>query len=156
MQPGTGAWDGFLAAYWSYSMLPRSTAAVFAVASYRFSGANERFTTTDRYRFGNESSISAGVANKVGTKTAYSVALLFRSTGQDERNDAEIFNTGGRWVFVAPSIQYSLTSRTDIRFAGRYPIAQWLQGTQPSTSYAAAISLLYTFARTKNAFKKKS
>jgi len=156
MQPGTGSWDGFLSLYWSYSMLPRSTAAVFAVASYRFSGANERFTATDHYRFGNETLVSFGVANSVGTKAAYSVAFLFRSTGQDELNDAEIFNTGGRWASVAPSIQYSLSSRTDIRLAGRYPIAQWLRGTQPSTSYAAAISLLYTFGRTKNAFTKRS
>ena len=156
MQPGTGSWDGFLSVYWSYSLLPSSTAALFAEANYRFYGANERFTDEDRYRFGNEASLSLGVGNSIGTKAAYSVAVLFRSTEQDERNDTEIFNTGGRWVMVAPSIQYSLGLRVDIRLSGRYPIAQWLRGTQPSTSYAAAISLLYTFGQTESTFTKRT
>lgn len=155
MQPGTGAWDGIIVAYWSYSLLPRSKTAVFASANYRFSGTNERFNASDRYRFGSGASFSLGAGNSVGTRTSYSLALLFRSTGQDERNEAKIFNTGGRWLSVAPSLQFSLGGQTDLRLSGRYPVAQWLRGTQPSTSYSAAVSLFYNFGQTRNVFTKR-
>lgn len=156
MQPGTGAWDGVVLIYWSRSMLPRSTASLFATANYRVSGTNKRFNAADRYRFGNDLSFSFGAGNSIGTRSSYSLALLFRTTTQDQRNKAEIFNTGGRWLSVAPSLQYSLSSQTDVRISGRYPIAQWLRGTQPSTSFAAAISFFYNFGQTKNGFTKRS
>jgi len=156
MQPGTGAWDGVFLVYWSYSMLPRWKTTLFATANYRFSGANKRFNATDLYRFGNGLSFAFGAGKPAGTKFSYALALLYRTTTQDERNDADIFNTGGRWLSVAPSFQYSLTSKTDVRLAGRYPIAQSLRGTQPSTSFAASISFFYKFGKTKNGFTKPS
>lgn len=154
MQPGSGSWDGIVLANWSHSLLPRTKAALFATVSYRFSGTNERFNAADRYRFGNEASFSFGVANSLGTKSAYSLGLLYRTSRQDERNEAKIFNTGGRWLSVAPSMQRAINSKTELRLSGRYPITQWLRGTQPSTSFATAISILYKFGRTKSVFLK--
>ena len=154
MQPGTGSWDGVVLVYWSYSALPRWKTTLFASADYRFSGVNERFNEADRYRFGNGLSFSAGAGKSVGTKFSYAFALLYRTTTQDERNKADIFNTGGRWLSIAPSFQYSLSAQTDVRLAGRYPIAQSVHGTQPSTSFAIAVSFFYKFGKTKTGFTK--
>lgn len=155
MQPGTGSWDGIFMANWSHSMLPRTKASIFASARFRYSGTNERFTSTDRYRFGNESFFSLGVANSAGTKAAYSLAFLFRASRQDKRNDARIINTGGRWISVAPSVQYSLSPKTDVRMGGGVPVFQKLRGTQPSTSFTAAVSFFYKFAKSEQVFSKR-
>lgn len=152
MQPGTGSWDGLFSAFYSMSLLPASTAAVFAAAAYRHSGTNERFNAQDRYRFGNETTVSAGAGKSIWTDWAWSVSMMYRTTRQDQRNDADIFNTGGRWLYVLPSLQWSAGRAFDVRVFGRYPVAQWLRGTQPSTSFAAGISLFYSIGQKDNGF----
>jgi len=147
MQPGTGAWDGILWAYFYQGFLPTTRLNMFANASYRFTGKNNRFQLSDTkfkgYKFGNEFVFTTGVAYRTDNFFDFSLLARFRNVGPDEFASSEVANTGGNWLYIVPGINTNFNSFT-IRMAGQIPIYRDLQGVQLSTTYTASVSLFYT------------
>lgn len=145
MQPGTGAWDGVAWSYLSKTFAPATTINLFWYNSFRLTGTNDRFGSNDSYQFGNELVSTIGVTDKLFGDFSYVMMARYRSTASDERNDNPLPNTGGKWVFLKPTLSYGLTDRVSFRVSGQLPVYQHLSGTQPTTAFTLSGSVFYNF-----------
>ncbi|MDZ7691928.1 MAG: transporter [Balneolaceae bacterium] len=147
MQPGTGAWDGVLWSYFSKTFAPATTMNFFVFNTYRVTGANERFGNNDRYKFGNEWVVNAGVTDTFLPDLSYIGIINYRSTSSDQRNGQALPNTGGTWINLQPALQYQISQGLSVKLSGQIPVYQHLNGTQPTTAYTASFSLFYNFGK---------
>ncbi|MDR8392929.1 hypothetical protein NC796_17365 [Aliifodinibius sp. S!AR15-10] len=147
MQPGTGAWDGVLWSYFSKTFAPASTINFFLFNTYRITGTNERFGSDDRYKFGNEWVVNAGITDTFLPNLSYIGMINYRSTSSDERNGQALPNTGGKWVNLEPAFRYQVSQGLSVKLSGQIPVYQHLNGTQPTTAYTASFSLFYNFGK---------
>lgn len=147
MQPGTGAWDGVLWSYFSKSFAPSSTINFFIYNTFRVTGSTERFNENDKYRFGNEWVVNAGVTDTIIPNLSYIGLINYRSTSSDQRNGQKLPNTGGKWISIEPALRYQITEGLSAKISGKIPIYQYLNGIQPTTSYTASLSLFYNFGK---------
>ncbi len=146
MQPGTGAWDGLL---WGYASrtFKKSNRNIFTMGTYRRTGVNERFNSTDRYRFGNELILILGTTGPIAGRWSYAFMLRYRSSSSDRRNGAKLPSTGGKWVKLKPNINYQLSDRFNLQLSGQLPVYQRLKGTQPTTSFILSGSVFYMLGK---------
>jgi hypothetical protein len=114
---------------------------VFITGRYRYTGSNERFNANDNYKFGNEFDSRIGVQGNIKEELSYIMTTGYRSTSSDQRNDQLIPTTGGKWVYVRPSLNYQILQNTALRISGYYPIYQYLNGIQPTTAFKLTVSL---------------
>lgn len=145
MQPGSGAWDGVVWSYFSKSFAPATTLNFFLFGTYRQTGTNQRFGNDDRYKFGNELVINAGVSDKISANLSYIAMTSYRSTSSDLRNGNPMPDTGGKWVRFNPSLRYQLPDGLSLKASGQIPIYQFLNGLQPTTAFSASLSVFYNF-----------
>ncbi len=141
MQPSVGALGKIGWSSYSYAFNQAASLLLNASATYTDNDDNDR-----KYAFGNESSLSLGLSQSIGTKFGYSAALRYRSTRTDHRFGFAIPNTGGEWLDFVPAVQYSVTDNLKLTLFGRLPLTRDLNGTlQFTTSYSYGLSLTYGF-----------
>lgn len=138
MQPGTGSWDGIFWGYFSQNAFPTTSMNVFLTASYRLTGTNNR-----DYRFGNEFMTTLGFRHQAWRRFDYSLALRYRTTDANRRSNAELPNTGGKWLYLVPGLNIRLNDHFSLRFSGLIPVDRNLNGTQLTNSLTASVSLFY-------------
>ncbi len=153
MQPGTGAWDAVFWSFASASFVPHTNFSVYLLNSFRLTGTNERFGENDEYRFGNEWITMIGTGNSFTDQLGYSLSFRFRYTTSDRRNNQQMPNTGGSWLMINPALTYDLFDQLSFRLSGNIPIYQHLEGTQPTTSYTASLSVFYSFNKSADFVK---
>lgn len=153
MQPGSGAWDAVFWSFASASFVPHTDFSVYLLNSYRLTGTNERFGENDEYRFGNEWISMIGTGNSFTDRLGYSLSFRFRHTTSDRRNNQQMPNTGGTWMMVNPALTYDLFDQLSFRVSGNIPIYQHLEGTQPTTTYTASLSVFYSFNKSADFVK---
>ncbi len=145
MQPGTGAWDGILWAYGSKGFLPTVPVNIFATASYRFTGTNDRFGVDhEAYEFGNEFIASIGAGYRTDMFLDFSLLARYRHTTPDEFGGSSIPNTGGDWFYIIPGINVKSKGNLTFRASGQLPVYRNLKGTQLTTSFTASLTIFYT------------
>ncbi len=105
MQPGTGSWDSLSWIYVSHLLLQIPGFEVFAGASVRFNGTNER-----EYKVGNEIISLLGVRWNSKRFISYSMYGRYRWAASDLRFSGKVPNTGlalsGSWDFTSTLIPY--------------------------------------------------
>ncbi len=147
MQPGTGAWDGILWGYFYQGFLPVSRINLFANASYRFTGKNNRFQLENSrfkgYKFGNVLMISGGISYRTDTLFDFSMMLRYRNVQADEFAGSIVANTGGHWFYLLPGLNIN-PEPVSLRLSGQLPLYRHLDGVQLTTSYSVSLSLFYT------------
>lgn len=142
MQPGTGAWDGLFWSYFSKTFTPATTVNLFWVNSFRITGSNERFRgSSDGYKFGNEFISTIGAKDKLFKRVSYFAMLRYRSAKSDKLGNHVQPNTGGKWLFAIPGLNFRVNDQILMRLSGSVPIYQYLNGLQPTTSYTVTASL---------------
>ena len=148
MQPGTGSWDGIFWAYFYQGFLPVTRLNVFANASYRFNGNNNRFKISNSnfsgYKFGNELITTAGLSYRTDSFFYLSLLLRYRQVDADEFAKSEVANTSGKWIYLLPGVNINFNSFS-IRVSGQIPVYRNLNGVQLTTSYSAMLSVFYSF-----------
>ncbi|MEX0771479.1 MAG: hypothetical protein WD035_12135 [Balneolaceae bacterium] len=152
MQPGTGAWDGVGWSYASVSFLPHTTMNLFWSNSFRYTGSAERFQINDRYSFGNEWVSDLGVNNTLTGNLSWILQLRYRSSSSDRINDGIQPNTGGKWLYLQPRINYAFTDLVSMQVGGRIPLYQNVNGTQPTSTYAISGTLFLNFNSNESVF----
>jgi len=154
MQPGSGAWDLVLWNQTGISLMPLSTLNITWINSFRYTGKNERFTETDFYQFGNEwiSNLTATNSFPFSDRLSYGISVRYRSTSSDQRNDAQMPNTGGKWVSIIPDLFVGISDRATFKISGQIPVYQYLNGTQPTTKYAISGAFFINFNSSTNTF----
>ena len=141
MQPSTGASASILWSSYSYAFNQAATLQLNASASYTDNAENDR-----QYTFGNETSITLGLAQTVGTRFSWSAGLRLRETDADQRFGFDIPNTGGQWLDFVPAVQFSVGDALKLGLFGRVPLDRDLEGAlQFTTSYSYGLSLTYGF-----------
>ena len=70
--------------------------------------------------------------------------LNWENAGRDERNGADIANTGGWELFLSPGI-FATYRNIALRTGIQIPIAEGLNGNQPTSDYRFKFELKYTF-----------
>jgi hypothetical protein len=138
MQPGTGSWDGIIWGTVSRGLSERLPLAAFASLSYRRTGVNER-----DYRFGDDLIFSPGLSYQPAGPLTWSVIARYRWAGRDRRAASEITNTGGRWFYLVPGVNFGLSNGLSFRLVVQVPVYRKLNGFQLTTSYSASLAAFY-------------
>lgn len=152
MQPGTGAWDGV---GWIFAsrVFREANMSLYLNSTFRYTGTNERFGSSDRYKFGNEFVALTGATGSLMGRFSYNLMMKYRSAGPDERNGNTLPGTGGNWLYLKPGIAYQWTDRMSLQVNGTLPLYQYLEGTQPTTSYIWSASLFFSLQKATKAFR---
>lgn len=146
MQPGSGAWDAVLWAYFSQGLYRHLPVGVTAAASYRFTGANDRFgPSSESYNFGDELVATLSANYRLFAKTDLIAGLRYRSLTADQFADQELPNSGGRWLNLTPGLSYEVSNSVFARVAGELPLYRKLDGIQLTTDYSLSLALFFKF-----------
>ncbi|MFQ5582831.1 MAG: hypothetical protein ACE5GL_00155 [Calditrichia bacterium] len=140
LQPGSGSWDGILWGYLARGFYPKIPVTAFLRSSYRLTGTN-----SFNYKFGNEFLLSLGGILSTKSFLSYSMLFRYRSVTADQRNDATLPNSGGKWLYVIPGLNVNLSSSMGVRLSGQVPVYRNLDGTQLTTTYRLSVALFYSF-----------
>lgn len=141
LQPSTGAWGTVAWAQVARSFSQSAKTQVFASFSYQANGENDR-----DYKFGDAWTAGAGSSYQTDGRWGFAGQLLYRQSDRDERAGSEIPNTGGKWLYFEPSVQYNFSPNIAARLGGQIPVWRDLNDAlQFTTSYSVSLSLSYTF-----------
>lgn len=150
MQPGSGAWDAVLWAYFYQGFLPKTRLNLFGTISARFTGENDL-----DYKFGNEFTATMSTSYRTDGLFDWSLSLRHRFVQPDQRFRQDIANTGGFWLILMPGVNVKFAPSWSARLAARLPVYRHLNGTQLTTSYRMSISLNYIITPPNISFDSK-
>lgn len=145
LQPGSGAWDGMFLLEYTRPIF-RPSMNFFARTIFTEKGTNNNYLGGSAYRFGREFQIQSGLSDKFFIrKTVFDAALSFRfrNAAADSFNEGIQPGTGGRWVFINPSItwwqraNFSLTANLDL------PVFAYVKNTQVTPTYRLNIGIFH-------------
>jgi hypothetical protein len=146
-QPGTGAWDLILWGYASRGYLPHAPLTLFLLGSYRSTGTNARYgSSQEGYSFGSELITSLGASYTALEPVALTLLLRFRHTRADRFANNPLPSTGGLWLTAAPGITLRISETIATRGNIHLPFYRRVEGTQLTTSYNFSFSFFYNFS----------
>lgn len=141
LQPGNGAhaFIGWINYSRSFSQL--ANLQLHTTLSYTLNQENDR-----HYQFGDENSMELGISYQSNAPWGYILGLGYRHAERDQRNGAEIPNTGGEWLDFKPALQYHFTSSLAVKLGATIPLHRKLNDAiQFTTKNAVSFSLAYIF-----------
>lgn len=100
IQPGSGSWDAIARLRWTRTVI-LSRLDVFASASYKLNGENDL-----DYRFGDETILIGGFAQRFTMRWSWSAQLTGRRTGRDRFLGDHVPSTGARSVDLGPGLRF--------------------------------------------------
>lgn len=146
LQPGSGSWDGV---FWSSltRTLPFKKSFTLSVTSIlKINGNNNDYLGTIKYKFGNESQLLIGLADRVAIGRIIvdpSLTLQYRQAGRDLNNGQKIEATGGRWLFFNPGISISANRSLSLNFIASLPIYSFVNNTQLTPTHRFTTGLFF-------------
>lgn len=155
MQPGSGSLDGI---FWSYfqksRFLNNPNLGLAAVTTFRYSGKNESYNTTQTYQFGNEFQFNLGLNYSLFAKWSIDAFtfLRYRKQAEDLINGGVFPSSGGQWIYVIPGININFSPLWSLRLSGDIPVYRKLEGTQLTTSYKLTAAVLFNIPLKKKDF----
>jgi hypothetical protein len=151
MQPGSGSVDGILWFYIQKNKFLLPNLSLLSVTTYRISGVNNSYNTSQSYQFGNEFQTNLGLNLSLFAKIPFNVFsfLRYRSQAIDLLDQNTYPGSGGKWVYLIPGINIDLSTACSFRVTADIPLYRNLNGTQLTTSYKFTSSILYRFPSKK-------
>jgi len=146
MQSGSGSLDGI---FWSYFLKSRlfknPNLGLAAVTTFRYSGENRNYNTTQTYKFGNEFQFNLGLNYSFFAKVPVDVFTFLRYRKQSEDLiDGGVFpSSGGQWIYAIPGVNINFSPGFSFRLSGDIPVYRKLDGTQLTTSYKLTAAVLF-------------
>lgn len=153
LQPGSGAWDVI---YWLGGSHPfnfRKSMSINTTLIYRATGQNNTYFGNQTYEFGNEFQALIGIADRfvVGSSVVDpGISIKYRSVSADNNDGFDVPSTGGRWLFIRPSIAYSIVPEISIQSNIELPLFAELEGTQVTPTYRFNLGVLILFPNKKH------
>lgn len=152
LQPGSGAWDGVVWTQFSHQINWRPSMRVSTRVIARFTGENATYLGDQVYEFGNEFQALMSLSDRVLLgKILFDPGLIlrFRHAGRD-LNDGELVpNSGGSFLFVAPSAGVQITPSLSLQSRVDLPVYARVDGTQLAPTYRVNVGLLFRLDRTE-------
>ncbi len=151
LQPGSGAWDGVLWTRFSHQIAWRSSMSFSSRVIARLTGENDTYLGDQVYEFGNEFQALLSLSDRVLLGTILidpGLTLRFRHAGRD-LNDGELVpNSGGSFLFLAPSVGVQITPSLSLQSRVDLPVYVRVDGTQLAPTYRVNVGLLFRLNRT--------
>jgi len=138
LQPGSGSWDALFWANGIYKFNFRPTFNISSTIIVSYKGKNNNYLNGQTYQFGNElQAIFSFNDNFLVGKKILDVVLNFRyrKALTDQFNDLTMPNTGGVWLFTAPSVAYNFSQKIAINANVEIPVFGKVEGTQLSPTF---------------------
>lgn len=144
LQPGSGSWDGLFWANGIYKFNFRPTFNIGTTLIYSYKGKNNNYLGGQTYQFGNEFQALIAINDNflVGKKILdTSVFFRYRKALQDRFNELTMPNTGGEWLFIAPSLAYNFSQKFALTTNVEFPLYSRVDGTQLSPTYRVNVGV---------------
>ena len=138
LQPGSGAWDGIAWGQVVHVLKWRQSMSLSGTAVYSRKGKNRNYLGSQEYQFGNETQVSAGVAERLLIGPFIidpSLTLRFRHVRPDRLTGLNVPSTGGKWLFISPGLSYWFSPRYALDARLELPLFADITGTQVSPTY---------------------
>ncbi len=138
LQPGSGATDVFVNHLFSFNPSFKPSVSVTQTVTYRITGENREYLGSQKYSFGNELHMSLGVSDQDlfgNTLLSYGLNIRYRHAAKDVINGHPLPNTGGRWMFIMPSVSWHVSTRTALTVNSELPVYSNIQGTQLTPTF---------------------
>jgi hypothetical protein len=146
LQPGSGVWSGVVWGYYHQTFLPTTNWNLLATFLYQLNGDYERFPGSDTdYHPGNQFFARLGAAWKHDSELQVFFITRFRHATRHKVDTNEIFASGGSYLLGETGISFPVMADWELRVAGRLPVWQRVNGTQPATSWGITAGISYQF-----------
>jgi len=140
LQPGQGAWGTSVWFHYGHAFNQKADWLFFIDANIANNKENDR-----DYSFEVEWNLTSGISYSSDSKWSGSLSVNYRNADPHSRFGGEIPNTGGNWVDLTPSLQYSLSPETNIGISARIPLSRDLNGSlQFTTKESFSLSITHT------------
>ncbi|MDH3650135.1 MAG: transporter [Saprospiraceae bacterium] len=152
LQPGSGAWDGIAWLNFMHQVGFRPGATITANVIYSVKGHNKDYLGVQDYKFGNEFQLVAGYGDRLLLgKQLLDPSILFRYrvAEPDENDGLDQPSTGGKWIFVNPSITLWFSPDLSWNANVELPLFANITGTQVTPSYRFNTGFYYKFNLSK-------
>lgn len=153
LQPGSGAWDGILWGQFSHNLSFRPSMSLSVTNTYSFKGPNNEYLGNQKYQFGNEWQLMAGISDRlfIGRQIIDpAIVFRYRSVRPDRQNDQTVPSTGGQWIFFNPNLTYWFKDNFSFNINVDLPLLAHIEGTQVSPTYRLNLGLYYRLPLQKN------
>ena len=144
LQPGSGSWDAISWLYLSMPFPSKPGSQLSTSITYRRNGKNPEYFDVSTYQFGNSFQILSGIGSQINYKNAIlnlSLAVKYRQASKDKIDSNYLDNTGGKWLFVVPSLGLSFSQNSTLNIVPEIPFFSYVDGTQLTTSFRLRIGL---------------
>ncbi len=160
LQPGSGAWELILWSSYSQKIPLRPSMNLFSTVAFSTKGKNKNYLGSETFQFSKEVQIVVGISDRILVKSQIidpSLGFRFRKVGHDQLNTNDLPNTGGQWVFIIPSLAFSIHPNLIFNISSELPLHSKLEGTQLTPTYKINTGLLFIINTKKkeNEFKLK-
>lgn len=139
LQPGSGTTDGIVGAYFQQDLLQQG-ASWFAQAQYQHA-----LNSKDAFKPGAQLSVDLGYAQAIADKLSGLMQLNVVVKGRNRGAAAEPEDSGGRFVFLAPGLSYSVSDNMRAYAFFQQPLYQYVNGVQLTARQALLVGLTARF-----------
>ncbi|PCJ98787.1 MAG: hypothetical protein COA50_00660 [Flavobacteriaceae bacterium] len=154
LQPGSGAWDIILFASFSKNFKFRPTTTFSARVINRITGENKEYLDgASIYEYGDETQLFFGVTDQFlvfNTIINPGLTFKYRSANRDIIDGNELDNTGGKWLFVIPSLSIKLSPEITFLNKLELPVISNVDGTQLTPTYRFSSGFVFNLNGKKN------
>ena len=137
LQPGTGSVDSLLSAYYNHH---DGNLGWFAQGMWQQS-VHQR----DNFKPGRKLSADVGMRYSVTPDFNLMLQLNAQHKSRDRGANAEPADTGGHTLSVSPGASYRVTGNTHLYGFVQKPLVQYVNGTQLTPDWSAAVGINTTF-----------
>lgn len=141
LQPGSGSLSPVLGGFYSQKL---GNVNLSGNLIYRLSGGEN----VHGYKFGDEFQYTAGIAYRPLKGVRLSMQLNGIHTGYDYDGGAKVDNTGGRWIYLTPSLTIGhgeISYQTTVQ----KPLYRYVNNSQLTSDYVFTFRAWYTFGGNK-------
>ncbi|MEM9324523.1 MAG: hypothetical protein AAGA85_02660 [Bacteroidota bacterium] len=150
LQPGSGALDQLLYLNYSTDVRFRPSMTVGSTVIHRFTGTNNSYLGSSSYRFGNETQVTASIADRIAIGRLLldpSLNLRLRIQGRDQFNNIDFPSSGGTFLFINPGLAVVLNTKLSYQLNVALPIYAHVNDTQLSPTYRINTGFFFTLPR---------
>ncbi len=153
LQPGTGSWDLIFSSGYVKNHFIRPGMSFTSTVVAKMNSYSDRYMGQQQYKYGNDFQFLLGITDSfILRNTILNPGLLFRlwHTSPDKIDDNLFPNTGGSWIYIAPSLNIQFTNNISGFASAEIPVYQFLEGTQLSTTIRFAVGFQLNISTSKN------
>ena len=145
IQPGSDAYDYLMSATYARRFKNKKSRSVSLRMMYKVTGVNNEYQNVNEYKFGNEFQVFFNISDQFlifKQLITPTITLRYRDAKKDRVNSDFIDSTGGKWLFLTPTINIALSSNIDFITQVEIPLYSEVEGVQLTPTYRINTGIL--------------